>query len=196
MLGSRPPGSLRLYETAHKLWIRPIKSISERLHPTDSAAESATSSQRRPIALVTRTLVRLAGSYRIEILRSPDFFKAWSIRLCFPFNPGTFSSSSSQSSKQEHQQCMRNFNWDMAAIRSHKGVLALVLFICSGVIAQDPFIYYNTSIPIGQAGFVRWDTNSFAGPVNLWLQELAPNASAPQVPLDCTTCWDFDRASC
>ncbi|ERF75965.1 hypothetical protein EPUS_01331 [Endocarpon pusillum Z07020] len=66
----------------------------------------------------------------------------------------------------------------------HKAVLALLLVICSQVIAQEPFLYYNTSIPIGQAGFVRWDTNAFAGPVNLWLQQLAPNASAPQVPLD------------
>jgi len=73
----------------------------------------------------------------------------------------------------------------MAALKSHKAVLAVLLVLYSGVIAQDPFITYNNSIPIGKSGFVRWDTNGFAGPVNLWLQELAPNASAPQVPLDC-----------
>jgi hypothetical protein len=73
----------------------------------------------------------------------------------------------------------------MAALTMHKAVLAVVLVFCSRVIAQEPFLWYNTSIPIGQAGFVRWDINAFSAPVNLWLQELAPNASAPQVPLDC-----------
>ena len=62
----------------------------------------------------------------------------------------------------------------------------LFLFICTTVIAQEPFISYNKTIPIGASGYVKWDLNSFAGPVNLWLQQLAPNASAPQVPLDCT----------
>ncbi len=73
----------------------------------------------------------------------------------------------------------------MAAPTLHKAVLALLLVVCSQVVAQEPFLYYNVSVPIGEAGFVRWDTNAFAGPVNLWLQQLAPNASAPQVPLDC-----------
>lgn len=51
--------------------------------------------------------------------------------------------------------------------------------------AQAPFISYNATFPIGQSGLVTWDLNSFAGPVNLWVQELYPNASVPQVPLDC-----------
>lgn len=87
---------------------------------------------------------------------------------------------------KERPQSMRTRHRGMAVFMSHKAVVALVLVACSSVIAQDPFITYNKSIPIGQSGFVRWDTNGFAGPVNLWLQQLAPNASSPQVPLDCT----------
>ena len=73
----------------------------------------------------------------------------------------------------------------MVVFNSGKAIVAAVFGLCSVVLAQDPFISYNTTIPIGQAGFVRWDTNTFSSPVNLWLQQLAPNASAPQVPLDC-----------
>lgn len=62
----------------------------------------------------------------------------------------------------------------------------MLLVVCPLVIAQDPFVSYNTTIPLGQPGYVSWDITSFAAPVNLWLQQLTPNASAPRVPLDCT----------
>lgn len=67
------------------------------------------------------------------------------------------------------------------------GLGTLWVFSCllGTVLAQAPFIAYNGTIPIGKSGLVSWDLNQFASPVNLWIQELAPNASVPQVPLSC-----------
>ena len=67
-----------------------------------------------------------------------------------------------------------------------RAICFLLLSLSSRCVwAQAPFISYNSTIPIGQSGLVSWDVNSFGGPVNLWVQELAPNSSVPQVPLDC-----------
>jgi hypothetical protein len=59
-------GTSSLCETVHKLWVRPIRSLSGRLRSPDPAAEPATSFHPRPMVSVARTQALLAGSYRIE----------------------------------------------------------------------------------------------------------------------------------